>query len=564
MPSLSGGLSNWRDPASFFDASTIAVVDGALDEAMASAAAVLEQHVARVDPLARLLDPSWTETAWEYDGSHIGPVPGQLHPKQLEALHSHAKHRFLFWGNQTGKTTVGAIECSLLALGRHPTHQKWPPGITIWASALTWELWENNLLPELLTWLPADRVIDAPPARQKSTKRAIKVRADNGKVSWIVGKAAQQGPALYQSARVHVVWMDEEHPRAIWEEVWPRLLRFGGITVTTATPLKGLTWIFHDIYEPWQRGLKPDVFTSHAGMADNPGISEEERERYREELKHNPTLLAARFFGQFVRPAGLVLPYDKNKHLVPIGQATLLRLLTKGRVYAGIDFGAWRFAFVVGIVDPEGRLWIVHEYFSQREDTETRAGHIHRILSRFGAPRGTKIAGDCANPQEIIDANKALRTMGSVYRIVPVANENKARLAGAQRVESMLNRGAMYFDGNIGEGMLWLLGYNASSPGKPVLGSRLLWEITNWRFPKTEDGKLQKDDPDDATADGADMMAALRYMVMTWLSAPVVDERKEVSAFAPERLQEAAEALLRDNAPPPAGAKLFYLDEAPQ
>jgi hypothetical protein len=66
-------------------------------------------------------------------------------------------------------------------------------------------------------------------------------------------------------------------------------------------------------------------------------------------------------------------------------------------------------------------------------------------------------------------------------------------------------------------GKTWRLGMGAAKPGKPVEGSRLIWELGFWQYPKAEDGKVQKDEPDDATADGADSCDALRYLVMTWL-----------------------------------------------
>ncbi len=211
-----------------------------------------------VDPLARLMDPTFTSVLWDYDDSKIGPrIPGKLHAKQLDALHQPATHRHLFWGNQTGKTTLGAVDLCLSALGRHPmqaTGVEPMPPVTLWASALSWDLFEDVLLPELLTWLPTDRVTDAPTPHVHSVKRDILVRADNGKESRITGKAANQGAGEYQAARIHKVWLDEEHPEAVWDELQARLLRFGGRTLSTMTPIKGMTWVHTRIYEPLMAG----------------------------------------------------------------------------------------------------------------------------------------------------------------------------------------------------------------------------------------------------------------------------------------------------------------------
>jgi phage terminase large subunit-like protein len=224
-----------------------------LAEAIEGATSHLTAAESGIDPIERLLNPAFTEPLWEYEGSRLGSpwIPGQLHPKQVEALNSTAKHRFLFWGNQTGKSTIGAIDCVLTALGRHPVNTKLFGAQTVqWASALTWELWENILLPELLTWIPPWRIIDAPEPFKQSTRRHIVLRNDVGTVSRIIGKAAEQGRTKYQGARIAQFWGDEEHPQDIYDEVQPRLLRFGGRTINTLTPLKGLTWIYHRIYEP--------------------------------------------------------------------------------------------------------------------------------------------------------------------------------------------------------------------------------------------------------------------------------------------------------------------------
>lgn len=509
----------------------------------------------RIDPLERILDPEFTERLWEYEGSRIDPlIPGSLHAKQLEALHSPAKHRWLFWGNQVGKSTLGAIDIALLALGRHPVHQHWEPPVTLWASALTWELWENVLLPELLTWIPDDRIIDAPEPYQKSTKRVIKVVADNGKVSRIEGKSAEQGAAKYQSRRLHAVWFDEEHPEAIYDEVLPRLVRHGGITITTATPLKGLTWLYDRIYRPWKEG-QPEAaghYCSHAGIRDNPGIPAEEIESLKLELRHNPALLAARLDGKFMRPQGLVISnFDPIRHTRELGEDALTIALTRGQLYAGIDFGWWRFAFVLGLVDRAGRMTIIRELFSTNEVSDQRAEAIHSLLQSVGAPEFISIWGDAANPQDIAELNAAFVRMGSRYRVIPVGMENKLRKVGADRIRALFERGALFIRRGLADGQVWRLGRGAGRDGTPVEGSRLLWEMNNWAYPKKEDEKQQKDDPDDATADGADMMAALRYLVMSWWSAAGFEVPPADGAWDKRVLKAESERLRRGEPTPP-------------
>lgn len=506
--------------------------------------AAVEDAAQAIDPIARLMDPSFTASQWEYEWSRIGlEIPGVLHAKQNEALLHLARHRWLFWGNQAGKSTLGAIDLVLLCLGRHP-HQKWRPPVHCWASALTWELWENILLPELLTWIPKERIVDAPEPYRKSSKRDIVIRADNGSLSRITGKAAEQGAERYQSARVHRVWLDEEHPESVWDEMQPRLLRFGGDTIATMTPLKGFTWVYGRIYEPVQAGkIAPERhWFSHAGPRDNPGIKRSEVREMEKELQHNPAQLAARVSGLFVRPVGAVLPFDIQKHGVTLKPEQLKELVPKCRHYGAVDLGKWRFAFVWAMVQPDGSVLFAGETFSQNEDDDARAKQIDTLLTQYDVPDDIILRADNADPASLAELNAALERRSSKYFFTPVDGANKLKKAGILRLESLMNRGALWVNRAIGTAGQWLkvppwftgvwrVGQNASSLGKPVEGSRLTWEWNNWQYPKAIDGKIQKDEPDDASADGADACDGARYLVMTWLGPLDVHARPKHKTF---------------------------------
>jgi hypothetical protein len=92
----------------------------------------------------------------------------------------------------------------------------------------------------------------------------------------------------------------------------------------------------------------------------------------------------------------------------------------------------------------------------------------------------------------------------------------------------------------LGKGQVWRLGMSASAPGKPVEGSRLIWEMNNWQYPKLADGKIQKDEPDDATADGADACDGVRYMVMTWLGPLETTKERKHPTFEQDDLERCA------------------------
>jgi hypothetical protein len=82
----------------------------------------------------------------------------------------------------------------------------------------------------------------------------------------------------------------------------------------------------------------------------------------------------------------------------------------------------------------------------------------------------------------------------------------------------------------------------ATKPGKPVEGSRWMWEVNNWQYAKVLDKgvlvRLQEDKPDDATADGADMMDSTRYAVMGWWIEPDEPAKPKVGETIAQRLQQ--------------------------
>lgn len=112
----------------------------------------------------------------------------------------------------------------------------------------------------------------------------------------------------------------------------------------------------------------------------------------------------------------------------------------------GVDFGYWRFAFVHIVIDRAGRAHVVGEIFSQKEDLTVRAKKLHAALDGWGAPNGTRIWGDAANPTDIVELNRELTRIESPYRVRPVRAEHKARQASVTLVNRLLHRGALLFD----------------------------------------------------------------------------------------------------------------------
>ena len=231
-----------------------------------------------------------------------------------------------------------------------------------------------------------------------------------------------------------------------------------------------------------------------------------------------------------------------NDALVDLTDDQVRRLVAMGQAFGSIDYGHWRFAFLLHVPDQHGRLHVVHEYFDQRDDATGRAQTIHAICQYYGvlalmaAGHQFPIWGDAANPSDAKELNAAWRRRNSPLVTIAVGMMNKARAASVERLTDHLGRGALLFRRTLGttiptpgapaEMAAWQLGMNAGGQGVEMRESRLLWELGHWQFPVPKPGELQSQDPDDNTADGADCTAALRYGAMSYWQPGTVDRTR--------------------------------------
>lgn len=227
---------------------------------------------------------------------------------------------------------------------------------------------------------------------------------------------------------------------------------------------------------------------------------------------------------------GVALKFDPVAHRCTwsddeIREAVKVRKL---RPFAGIDFGHWRFAWILLASDEQGRIHVLDELFSQREDLTARATEIARRCEDYGIDR-LIMYGDSANPTDIVEINAAWKRLGKKFACGAVAAENKARAASVERLNDLFGRLALLVRVGLASRQRWNMGMSASGEGSEQVGSRLIWEMAEWSYPGPKLGEAQDQSPEDDTADGADAVAALRYGVMSWLRAakPKVDPPKK-------------------------------------
>ena len=230
----------------------------------------------------------------------------ERHLKQSQFHRAQQPIRALFWGNRVGKTEAGAMEVAAYLLGSHE-YRKVEVPIEAWSLCPSFDAQFETTQPKLLRYLPEKEIEHITYLRGKIMSQII--LKNKSRINF---KSYEQGREKVQGAGKRVVWMDEEPPRDIYEELLVR--QEAGVPldlILTMTPIKGMTWVYDEIYMSTDTGL---YYVSSAGWDDNPWLTEEQKNLMSRGL--TKAALEVRRFGRFTKRVGLVCSWwDREVHL---------------------------------------------------------------------------------------------------------------------------------------------------------------------------------------------------------------------------------------------------------
>lgn len=243
--------------------------------------------------------------------------------------------------------------------------------------------------------------------------------------------------------------------------------------------------------------------------------------------EHAPAMYKSRVKGISPQIAhGVALQFNAADHLEEWDRDSIRHAVGVARwpVYIGVDPGDRGWAAMFGLVDPHGRMHVVCELFSQQEVLGERMDLLLGVLGDFGCDRPKAAWYDSAAAAQGREMNRILREIGAGWAFGPSLKrvvKGGERVAEAYvsgfvtRTNQLLYRKALLFATDLDPGP-WRRGVSAASAGRPMTGSRLIWELKRWRYPDRRPGQVSRRNPDDSTADDAHAIAALRYLVMGW------------------------------------------------
>ncbi len=363
------------------------------------------------------------------------------HIKQVEFHKCQKKNRWVFGGNRSGKTECGAVEAVYMARGIHP-YRKNKDNVFGWVVSLSQQVQRDVAQAKILHYLNKAWIVDVNMLSGKKESLEygvidqIRIRNVFGGISTIGFKSCDQGREKFQGSSLDFVWFDEEPPKDIYDECRMRVLDKKGDIFGTMTPLKGLTFIYDEIY--LNSFNSNEVWYEFMEWADNPYLDKEEIDSLTSSLSSDQ--LDSRRFGRFKASSGLVYPeFDENVHVLPYP----ISLPSDYQDVISIDPGLnnplsahWY------MVDYDGNVYVVAEHFEAGKDVAYHSQKIKEISNDLGWKRNKfghiDALIDSAANQKTLASNKSVTELFLEQGINVNPNVNKDLFSGIQRVKQFL------------------------------------------------------------------------------------------------------------------------------
>lgn len=435
----------------------------------------------------------------------------KIHLKQLEFHKCLKKNRWVFGGNRSGKTECGAVEVVYMARGNHP-YRNIKKATNGWVVSLSTQVQRDVAQSKILNYINPEWIEDVVMITGRKDNYLngvidyILIKNIFGTISKIGFKSCDQGREKFQGTSLDYVWFDEEPPYDIYSECKMRVLDKNGDLFATMTPLKGMTFVYEDIY--MNQYNDDNIWYEFMQWDDNPYISEEAKEAMRKSMSQEE--LRSREFGEFMDCGGRIYhEFDENVNVIEPFDVPY-----EWQDKLSIDPGLknplschWY------AVDYDGNIYVVAEHYEREKDIEYHSGKIHEISDQLHWHRNNNgmLEGliDSAANQTTLASRKSVTDLFYDYNILVNSNVNKDVFTGIQRVKS-------YIKNAMGESKLFI--FNTCK--------NLIREMKGYRWGKG-DSPIKVDDHS---------MDELRYYIMSRPENKKPKEAKSLVQIEKERL----------------------------
>lgn len=366
--------------------------------------------------------------------------PPLVHEKQMLFHKCLKKNRWVFGGNRSGKTECGAVETVWLSLGIHPYREN-KKNISCWVVSLSRQVQRDVAQAKILYYIRSDLIEDIVMTSGRSDSAQsgiidfIIVKNALGGTSKIGFKSCDQGREKFQGSSLDFVWFDEEPPKDIYDECRMRVLDKCGHIFGTMTPLKGLTWVYNQIY--LNEFNDQEVWYQQMEWSDNPYLNKKELALMTSSLSEEE--LESRRYGKFIQSCGMVYSeFDENVNVIEPFNVPL-----DWQCNISIDPGLNNFTSVHWYcVDFDGNVYVVAEHYERGKPVEHHANRIIEISNRLNWHRGyngmLEALIDPAANQRTLAGIKSVAELFYDNGILVNTKVNKDVFTGINRVKSYL------------------------------------------------------------------------------------------------------------------------------
>jgi len=341
-----------------------------------------------------------------------------VHKKQVEFHKCNKRNRWVFGGNRTGKTECGAVEVIYMARGIHPYREN-KKDVSGWVVSLSRQVQRDVAQEKILKYLKKSWIekIVMQEGRKDSPSSGvidfILVKNVFGGLSKIGFRSCDQGREKFQGASLDFVWFDEEPPYDIYRECQMRVIDKRGDIFGTMTPLKGLTWVYNEIF--LNEGENQEVWHEQIEWEDNPFLSKEEIKQLNASLSKDE--LEARRYGRFVNSEGLVYSeFNENVNVVEP-----FNIPKEWQDNISIDPGLNNpLAAHWYARDFDGNVYVIAEHFEAKRSIEYHAQRIKEISKKLDWKKANN-----GMYSALIDSAANQRTLASEKNVVELFYDNE-------------------------------------------------------------------------------------------------------------------------------------------
>jgi Terminase large subunit, T4likevirus-type, N-terminal len=453
--------------------------------------------------------------------------------------------RAFFGGNRSGKTTACMVDSLLQACDRDvvPAHllpfKRWDA--PFYCRVVTPDLGftMDVVQQKIREWCPRSQLQGG--SFDRAYEKVLRtLRFKNG--SWFQFFSNDQDLDKFGGAALHRIVYDEEPRQDIRRECLMRLIDFGGEELFGMTPLNGMSWVYDEIYEPWERGALGDDRVIVADMDDNPHLDEKTKVRVLASMPLEER--RARKSGRFVSFAGLIYPqFSTQRHVVP--SQTALPADDQGstvppgvEVFAGVDPG---YRHMCGVVfcylDANDILTVFDEIAAEQRTVKQVCQEIDRRCTRWRV-RPSWFVIDPASRNKSGQTGRSDQQEFADNGVVTIPGQNAVG-AGINRVQERLEADRLRVAAHC---------------------DVLRGEFKRYRWSK-ESARKEDQSPEKPVKKDDHLLDALRYVVMQRplrpdreLVAPTETMKDRLLRESLKRLRRGGQGRLPDH---PSGAGIF-------